>query len=48
MRGLVAYDISARMKYAGVGVSEAINQTLQETIRDKKGAWRSNCVGQGW
>ena len=37
MRGLVAYDISARMKYAGLNVADAVDQTLREAVADKQG-----------
>ena len=37
MRGLVAYDISARMKYAGQRVADAVDQTVREALTDKKG-----------
>jgi L-asparaginase / beta-aspartyl-peptidase len=37
MRGLVAYDVSARMKYAGTGVAQAVDQTLKAALDDKNG-----------
>lgn len=37
MRGLVAYDISARMKYAKVSVSDAVDQTIKSALDDKNG-----------
>jgi L-asparaginase / beta-aspartyl-peptidase len=32
MRGVVAYDIAARMKYAGASVSDAVNQTVKDAL----------------
>ena len=37
MRGVVAYDISARMKYAKVSVSDAVDQTIKSALDDKNG-----------
>ena len=37
MRGLIAYDVSARMKYAGVSVAQAVDQTLKAALDDKNG-----------
>jgi beta-aspartyl-peptidase (threonine type) len=37
MRGLVAYDIAARMKYGKTSVSEAVDQTIKSALDDKKG-----------
>jgi L-asparaginase / beta-aspartyl-peptidase len=37
MRGLIAYDIAARMKYLKLPLAEAINATLKEALEDKKG-----------
>ena len=37
MRGLVAYDVAARMKYAKASVSDAVDQTIQTELTDKKG-----------
>jgi L-asparaginase / beta-aspartyl-peptidase len=32
MRGVVAYDIAARMKYRGLSVSDAVDQTIHEVL----------------
>jgi beta-aspartyl-peptidase (threonine type) len=37
MRGLVAYDIAARMKYRGVSVSDAVDETIREALVAKNG-----------
>jgi beta-aspartyl-peptidase (threonine type) len=37
MRGLVAYDVSARMKYLKLGLADAVDATLREALEDKKG-----------
>ena len=37
MRGLVAYDVAARMKYAKANVSDAVDQTIQTELTLKKG-----------
>ncbi len=37
MRGVVAYDVSARMKYANASVSQAVDQTIKAALDDKKG-----------
>lgn len=37
MRGVVAYDISARMKYAKVNLSDAVDQTIKSALDNKKG-----------
>ena len=37
MRGVVAYDISARMKYAKASLSDAVDQTIKTALDDKKG-----------
>ncbi len=37
IRGVVAYDISARMKYANLGLPQAVEATLTETLVQKKG-----------
>jgi L-asparaginase / beta-aspartyl-peptidase len=37
MRGVVAYDISARMKYAKVNVGQAVDDTIKSALDDKKG-----------
>lgn len=37
IRGVITYDISARMKYAKLGLAEAIEATLAETLEEKKG-----------
>lgn len=37
MRGLVAYDVAARMKYAKASMSDAVDQTVQASLVDKKG-----------
>jgi beta-aspartyl-peptidase (threonine type) len=37
MRGLVAYDVAARMKYARSELSEAVDQTIQTQLTDKRG-----------
>ena len=37
MRGLVAYDISARMKYAGSKLSDAVDQAIHESVTQKNG-----------
>jgi beta-aspartyl-peptidase (threonine type) len=39
MRGLVAYDIAARMRYGGLGLADAVAQTMDSamTSRDGKG-----------
>ena len=37
MRGLIAYDIAARMKYLNLPLAEAINATLKEALEGKKG-----------
>ena len=37
MRGLVAYDIAARMKYLRQPLGDALNATLKEALEDKNG-----------
>ncbi len=37
MRGLVAYDVAARMKYSKLSVSDAVDQTIQTELTDKNG-----------
>jgi beta-aspartyl-peptidase (threonine type) len=37
MRGLVAYDVAARMKYLKLTVGEAVDQTLKSALDDKHG-----------
>ncbi len=37
MRGLVAYDIAARMKYLKLPVADAVEQTIQSALGAKKG-----------
>ena len=37
MRGLIAYDIAARMKYLKLPLGDAINATLKEALEDRKG-----------
>jgi L-asparaginase / beta-aspartyl-peptidase len=37
MRGLIAYDIAARMKYLKLPVSEAVDQTMKTALNDKHG-----------
>jgi beta-aspartyl-peptidase (threonine type) len=37
IRGAVAYDVTARMKYSKLNLSEAVDQTLQEAIINKHG-----------
>ncbi len=37
IRGAIAYDISARMKYQKVSLAQAVNATLTEALEDKKG-----------
>ena len=37
MRGLIAYDIAARMKYLKLPVSDAVDQTLKSALDDKHG-----------
>lgn len=37
MRGVVAYDISARMKYAKASLSDAVDQTIKSALDDKNG-----------
>jgi beta-aspartyl-peptidase (threonine type) len=37
MRGLVAYDVAARMKYAKLSLAEAVDQTIQAALENKKG-----------
>jgi beta-aspartyl-peptidase (threonine type) len=37
MRGLVAYDIAARMKYLKLPLAEAVDQTIKEQLIDKHG-----------
>jgi beta-aspartyl-peptidase (threonine type) len=37
IRGVVAYDIAARMKYAKKSVSDAVDETIKSTLVDKEG-----------
>lgn len=37
IRSVVAYDISARMKYARVNVGQAVDDTIKSALDDKKG-----------
>ncbi len=37
MRGVVAYDISARMRYSNASVNHAVDQTIKATLSDKNG-----------
>ncbi len=37
MRGVVAYDIAARMKYARQPLSESVEHTLREALTDRQG-----------
>jgi len=37
MRGVIAYDIAARMKYLKLSVSEAVDQTIKSALDDKHG-----------
>lgn len=37
MRGLVAYDIAARMKYLKLPLAEAVEQTIKSALDDRKG-----------
>ena len=37
MRGVVAYDIAARMKYAGATLPESVDQTLKTALDDRQG-----------
>jgi beta-aspartyl-peptidase (threonine type) len=37
MRGLIAYDIAARMKYLKLPLSEAVDQTIKGALDDKHG-----------
>ena len=37
MRGVVAYDIAARMKYTGTKLSEAVDATIKAALSDKEG-----------
>ena len=37
IRGAIAFDITARMKYAKLNLSDAVNQTIQAALDDKKG-----------
>ncbi|MBY0574341.1 MAG: isoaspartyl peptidase/L-asparaginase, partial [Undibacterium sp.] len=37
IRGLVAYDIAARMKYANAKLSEAVDQTIASALEGKNG-----------
>lgn len=37
MRSLVAYDVTARIKYQHLNLSEAVDQTLQQSVDDKRG-----------
>ncbi len=37
MRGVIAYDISARMKYGKASVSDAVDQTIKTALDDKVG-----------
>jgi beta-aspartyl-peptidase (threonine type) len=37
MRGLVTYDISARMQYQKLALAQALEATLAETLEDRKG-----------
>lgn len=37
MRGVVAYDIAARMKYAGLSVAEAVDRSLREALTEQQG-----------
>jgi L-asparaginase / beta-aspartyl-peptidase len=37
MRGLVAHDIAARMKYLKLSVSEAVDQTIKSALDEKQG-----------
>ena len=38
MRGLVAYDVAARMKYLGMTLSDAVDQTVRESLDRRKGS----------
>lgn len=38
MRGLVAYDIAARMKYQKASLNDAVDGTIRSTLDDRKGA----------
>jgi beta-aspartyl-peptidase (threonine type) len=46
MRGLVAHDISARMKYAGLSLDEAVDQTLASALDDCGGKGGVVAVGK--
>jgi len=35
---VIAYDIAARMKYLKVSVSDAVDQTIQSALDNKKGS----------
>ena len=37
MRGVVAYDIAARMKYSGLNVADAVDRTLSEALTEQQG-----------
>lgn len=37
MRGLVAYDIAARMKYGKANISDAVDQTIKTALDEKNG-----------
>jgi beta-aspartyl-peptidase (threonine type) len=37
MRGLVAHDIAARMKYRGASVSDAVDETIRSALDAKHG-----------
>jgi beta-aspartyl-peptidase (threonine type) len=37
MRGVVAYDVAARMKYRGASVSDAVDDTIHEALDAKHG-----------
>ena len=37
MRGVVAHDIAARMKYAGSSLTDAVDATIKATLTDKQG-----------
>jgi beta-aspartyl-peptidase (threonine type) len=37
MRGLIAYDIAARMKYLKLPLSDAVDQTIREALVDRHG-----------
>ena len=37
MRGLIAYDVSARMRYLGLGLADAVDQTIEEGLTRRQG-----------